>query len=405
MSRSRAVEALVIGAGPAGSAVAAGLAAAGYETLLVDRGAFPRDKACAEYMSPAAVEILHRMGVLPALESAGGVRIRGTAVHAPYGGSLLGRFGAASPAPFRPEGLSISRRLLDHRLLLYARAAGAEVWENARATPAVDGGSLTGAAIHGPDGRVAVSARLTIGADGLGSRVAAAIGGRRRGPLRRYAFVAHARDVSGISDTAEMHVAADGYVGLNPIGEGVTNVALVVPERRARAARGRPLDFMRDALEAFPELGGRVTLRDLDGPVRAVGPFAVRARRPVFDGGALVGDAAEFFDPFTGEGIHAALKGAGLLVAHASEALTQSRGTIRARDLAGYRRARRRAFGGKWIVERVIGYGMLWPWLFDRAVTRIGRRAGMADTLIGVTGDFVPPGAVLNPSYMARMLW
>ena len=67
------------------------------------------------------------------------------------------------------------------------------------------------------------------------------------------------------------------------------------------------------------------------------------------------------------------------------------------------RRARRRAFAGKWAVERLIGYGMLFPRLFDRAVARLERR-GLAHTLIGVTGDFVPAREVLNPSFIARML-
>jgi len=73
-------------------------------------------------------------------------------------------------------------------------------------------------------------------------------------------------------------------------------------------------------------------------------------------------------------------------------------------SFAGYRRARRRAFACKWAVVRLIGYGMLWPGLFDRAVGRLGRRAGMADTLIGVTGDFIPARQILNPLFLARML-
>jgi hypothetical protein len=47
---------------------------------------------------------------------------------------------------------------------------------------------------------------------------------------------------------------------------------------------------------------------------------------------------------------------------------------------------------------------MSFPALFDRAVARLGRRRGMADTLIGVTGDFVPAHEVLNPVFLARML-
>ena len=55
-------------------------------------------------------------------------------------------------------------------------------------------------------------------------------------------------------------------------------------------------------------------------------------------------------------------------------------------------------------MERLIGYAMAWPALFDRAVERLGRRGDMAHTLIGVTGDFVPASAVLNPIFLARMV-
>jgi hypothetical protein len=55
-------------------------------------------------------------------------------------------------------------------------------------------------------------------------------------------------------------------------------------------------------------------------------------------------------------------------------------------------------------VERLIGHAMAWPALFDRAVERLGRRGDMAHTLIGVTGDFVPARAVLNPVFLARMV-
>jgi flavin-dependent dehydrogenase len=120
------------------------------------------------------------------------------------------------------------------------------------------------------------------------------------------------------------------------------------------------------------------------------------------DGAALVGDAADFFDPFTGEGIYSALRGAELLAATADAALARP-GRVTAEALAPYHRSRRRAFLGKWAVERLIAYGMLFPDLFDRAVNRLARR-GLAHTLVGVTGDFVPARAVLNPVFLARML-
>ena len=76
-----AVDVLVAGAGPAGSATAALLARAGVRVALVDRAAFPRDKACSEYMSPEAVRILDRLGVVASLEAAGGTAADGDRRH------------------------------------------------------------------------------------------------------------------------------------------------------------------------------------------------------------------------------------------------------------------------------------------------------------------------------------
>jgi hypothetical protein len=79
-------------------------------------------------------------------------------------------------------------------------------------------------------------------------------------------------------------------------------------------------------------------------------------------------------------------------------------GPVSRSALRPYARARRAAFFGKWIVERAIGYAMLAPTLFDRAVERLERR-GLAHTLIGVTGDFVPARAVLNPVFLYQVVF
>ena len=71
--------------------------------------------------------------------------------------------------------------------------------------------------------------------------------------------------------------------------------------------------------------------------------------------------------------------------------------------LGAYRRARRRAFAGKWAVERLIGYAMLLPGFFDRAVERLERR-GLSHTLIGVTGDYLPARHVLNPRFLSQVM-
>ncbi|MGE5092435.1 MAG: NAD(P)/FAD-dependent oxidoreductase [Bacillota bacterium] len=394
---------LIVGAGPGGSAAAILLARAGLAVTVVDRAAFPRDKPCSEYMSPEALRVLDRLGVLADLEAAG-APLEGTIVTASRGARLDGAFARAGHQPFRPAGLSIARRVLDARLVEAARAAGATVLERRTVEDLIyDDGAVGGAVVREADGtRRVIRARLTIGADGLRSVVARRLGGQRYGRPRRIAFVGHFTGVPGVGRSAEMHVGTDGYVGLNAIGDGLTNVALVVPASRARTAAGRPEEFFFDAVGGFPGVGDRVARDSIARRVLVTGPFAASASRVIADGALLLGDAADFFDPFTGEGICSALRGAELAADTVPAALAEP-GVVRAARLAPYRTARRRAFAGKWAVERLIGYGMWFPRLFDRAVGRLERR-GLADTLIGVTGDFVPARAVLNPWFLARMV-
>ena len=403
--KARPFDVLIAGAGPAGSATALRLARAGLRVLAVDRAEFPRHKICSEYMSPEGIRHLAALGVLDGIEQQGGHPIRGTTVSAPLGARLTGLFAKAGHAPFRDTGLSVSRFVLDDALVSGARAAGAEIRERTSVRGVLrEAGGVAGLVIQGADGSPReVRARLTIGADGLHSHVAGEIGARHHGPLRRYAFVAHVQGVTNLGDTAELHVASDGYVGVNPLGGGVANVALVVPAARARNARGRATEFFHQALQHFPGVRGRIRPSDIVRAVMVTGPFDAWSRRVVGDGVLLVGDAADFFDPFTGEGICAALKGSELVETAVRAALAIA-GPVRSRSLRPYAVARRRAFLGKWMVERTIGYAMLAPILFNRAVDRLERR-GLAHTLIGVTGDFVPPRAVLNPVFLSQAIF
>src|SRR5262245_55026545 len=75
----------VVGAGPAGAATATHLARAGWRVVLVDRALFPRDKPCAESLSPAAEPLLAELGALEEVEAARPARLRGYRIYAPGG--------------------------------------------------------------------------------------------------------------------------------------------------------------------------------------------------------------------------------------------------------------------------------------------------------------------------------
>ncbi|HET6837636.1 MAG TPA: NAD(P)/FAD-dependent oxidoreductase [Gemmatimonadales bacterium] len=396
---------LVVGAGPAGSATATLLAQDGFSVLVADRASFPRDKACSEYMSPEAVRILARLGVLEALEKAGAFPLEGMKVVGPRGATAHGRFAAAGGAPYRSVGLSISRRILDHELLDSARAAGATILERTCIEELLyEQGTVAGAVARGPGSeRRCLRARLTVGADGLRSVVARRIGRRTHGASRRMAFVAHVGGVHGMGASAELHFRDNAYIGLNQIGHDQTNVALVLPAERAVGARQGLEHFFDERLREFPAIHERVYAGQMVRRVLATGPFAVRSKRIIAAGAALVGDAADFFDPATGDGIYSALRGAELLAEAAATALRHP-GAPTVERLAEYQRSRQRAFSEKWLLERILDQALRFPRLFDWGVSRLGRHPGMADKVIGFAGGFVPRRDILHPAFLARML-
>ncbi len=396
-------DAIVVGAGPAGSATAALLAERGLNVALVDRASFPRPKPCAEYLSPETSRILERFGLTHQINNEAPARLHGMRIISPNGSDFTGRFaGAHDFRGYSNYGLALPREVLDNHLLETAVRRGAKLMDRATACALTNAESgKRKLVLRGGRGTTQIAARIVIGADGLNSRIAQALGVRRKGRLRRFALVAHAVDVVGMTDVGEMHVRADGYVGLATLGRGITTVAAVVDRARRSVPKPTETNF-RQLLMAYPEVWERIRHASFVTPVRAVGPFARTTTRATADGALLVGDAADFYDPFTGEGIYAALRGAELAAAQVTEALDQ--GGTRANDLAPYDAQRYREFGGKWIVERIISWVVGRPRVLDFAVKRLSQRRELADLLVGVTGDFIPTKQVLRPSYVWNLI-
>ena len=397
-------EVLVVGGGPAGSSVGHALARHGVDVLIVDRAHFPRPKPCAEYLSPEASRILAQMGTLEAVEGSGAAALSGIRVRAPNGSVIAGDFMAGHGYHgFRDRGLSVRREILDSILLDGARSAGARVREGIRAADVLRDGSQRTVGVRALDGgrSIELRARVVVAADGLRSVVARRLGLARafRWP-RRMALVSHYTGVLGVGEQGEMHVERDGYVGVADVGGGVTTVALVVPASRARELSHDRAAFLDRWLSSHVHLAPRFVRAERVSPVVATGPFAAQARRAWAPGAALVGDAADFFDPFTGEGIYAALRGGEMLAESIRSALEASTPIESDACLAAYDAARRREFGGKWVVERVIAGVVGWAPLINRAGRRLSRRKDLADLLIGVTGDFIPAREVVRLGYL-----
>jgi flavin-dependent dehydrogenase len=307
-------DAVVVGAGPAGSAAATVLAGFGRRVLVLEKDAFPRHKVCGEFLSADALPSLERLGARAGVEGASEERMTRGSVHLPGGTAVS--FELPAPA------IGISRFRLDELLASRAREAGARVTFSAR---------VLSAEPHGADGfrvrfvhqgsETEVDGLAVIGAWGRWDALDRALD---RGFLgRRARFFGWSRDYrpapGRLEGEVRLYLFPGGYCGLSRVEEGVVNLAGVVSDRGWKRAGGGWEAVVRAARRGNAMLESDLAAM-APGPIGflGTGPVFFTAKPAAENGILMAGDAAGVIDPFSGEGQAAALAG-GILAAEIVE--------------------------------------------------------------------------------------
>ncbi len=390
---------VVVGAGPAGAATAIHLVRAGFDVCVLDRARFPRDKACGEFLSPAATPLLEHLGVREAIDAAGAKRLDQVRI---FGGDqqLDLVFPEDGDAP--AWGYALSRRKLDAILLDGARSAGAEVREGIGVDDLVfERGRVVGVTTRdGDGGHGTTRARLVVGAGGRNCPVARTLGLQRRSRRRRIDLLAHwTANGEPPATKCELHVGRSGYVAAAPVEGARVNVNCVVPQAALQRSPDPTLVYD-EVLQQRPALTRWLTGQRAE-PVMATDITPLITSRATTNGALLVGDSALFLDPFTGQGIYLALASADLAAGVAARAL--SAGDVDRSALVDYDRLRAREFVAKRRVSVAIQHIIDRPWLNRRVTRALRRDPELAGTLAAVTGDLAPASQAWRLSFAYRL--
>lgn len=294
---SKAWDVIVIGAGPAGTVAARQLALQNLRTLLIERKAFPRYKVCGCCLNQRAVSALQQIGLGDIFEDLDAVSLN----------QFQMRYNGREATIPLPGGLAISRSVFDQKLVQAAIDAGSHFLSETTATLKNNSENEQMRSVEltqqGDQSGVA-TAKIVLVADGLGHPSLQHCQGfdstvtshSRMGVGATLAVDDFSKYPPGI---IHMAIHRSGYVGLVRVEDGSLNIAAAVDR-----------DFMKNSVSPTAavleilKVSGFPTLPEIaEGTFKGTIPFTRKMLKPAGHRVFVLGDAAGYLEPFTGEGM------------------------------------------------------------------------------------------------------
>jgi len=293
----KAWDVAVVGGGISGSTAAALLGRQGLRVVLIEKGHFPRQKVCGEFLSPEGAEVLGRLGVWPAILEHHPPSIHSVTVTA------AGRM-AQHRLPV--SGWGVSRWILDHLLWDYAGRMGVTSHDGSTVQQ-ISGNWRQGFSLmirQANRAATAVRARAVLCATGRQWKFSTQHG--RPGVESTPRFIGLKAYFRGLpfEGQVELHTIRHGYCGLVEVTGDVGNLCCWVEAGDFRGAGGSPAQFLASALGQNPLLQSRLSQAEQVGMSWCTTSIADRrAAAPIEEGVWNIGDRAVMVAPLTGDGM------------------------------------------------------------------------------------------------------
>ncbi len=322
MNQAHVYDAIVIGAGPAGSIAAMFLAKAGKDVLLVDKARFPRDKICGDAQGRKAAEIMKELGIYEGYTKLPGQKIYGITLSSPNGTVVkIDVEQRDKPAP----GYVHKRMVFDNYLFECAEkvtqfrvfAVNDILIENGKAAGIIG--------TNEEDKQETIRAKILLAADGAHSIVARKFN-LAKNPSQHFiaATRAYYKNVKALDDRIEIHLIKSlipGYFWIFPLPDGEANVGLGMIIKDMSDKKVNLVEAQIREIESNPLFKERFKDAKLEGEIKGWNlPIASYHRKCYGPGFLLLGDAASLIDPLSGEGVGNAMisgKVAAMVVAEA----------------------------------------------------------------------------------------
>jgi len=313
---------IVIGARVAGSVLATLLGEAGYRVLVLDRAKFPSDSLSTHFFRWPAFQAFQRMGAFEVVQEA-----------APHLEMMLNDIdGQVIDEPVNgQDGLDyfmcLRRITLDWILVQrMEQVPTIELIQGARMQTLLrDDERVIGATWQDAHGSHSARAKVVVGADGFYSQVAKLVESEVETfvPVQRAMYFTYFKNLMPREiPTAEHYFRGDHLTYVFPTDDNLTLIAVTVPISEFNDFRRDPQGSFYSSLENISSLGPRMEASEQVAPIKGAGNIPSYQRVPYGPGWALVGDAAQVMDPWSGQGIDHASTHAVMLAEALDEWLT-----------------------------------------------------------------------------------